>query len=486
MQEFNLEGASALSSVRYELLFSDEIQSSILKSVTCSGKNPLSNLRSLFNCTRYFHYPSVSTGLHHASPTHFFSSLKKYEFMEKIYANRLRARLGKTFVLSLLFLAASSVSIAQIYTTRLSGAIEAPPNASPATGTATVTIDGNFMRLQTSFSGLLGLTTAAHIHAPTPMPGTGTAGVATTLPTFPGFPAGVQAASYDRTFDMTLASSYNPAFITANGGTPLTAFGALKAALNNGTSYLNIHTNVFLGGEIRGFLVRCAAINVSIPDAFALAQGTLPNTVYPAYAPAASLMLTANVSGGTGPYTYSWSNGATSASTTVSPGTTTVYSVTVLDQAGCPGTATKTVNVVNIADGKKGDKILVCHNGNSLSIAAPAVAAHLSHGDMLGRCSGAGQTVAYRNNPMEQSASLFSVKALPNPSSTYFNLQLNGEAGDNIQIRVYDILGRVVETKISQPSMQTLRIGSHYKAGVYLVEIVKGTERQTIRLIKSK
>ena len=405
--------------------------------------------------------------------------------MEKVYADRLQLRLGRTFLLLFLFLVTSSVSIAQIYTTKLSGAIEAPPNASPATGTATVTIDGDFMRLQTSFSGLIGNTSVAHIHAPTAMPLTGTAGVATPVPTFPGFPAGVQAGSYDRTFNMTLASSYNPAFITANGGTPLTAFAALKAALNNGTSYLNIHTNVFPGGEIRGFFVRCPTINVSIPDAFALTQGAMPNTVYPAYAPAASLTLTATVSGGTGPYMYSWSNGGTSASTMVSPVATTDYTVTVMDQAGCPGTATKTVTVVNVADGKKGDKILVCHNGNTISIAAPAVPAHLKGSAMLGSCAGGSKSAAYRTSLDQQSVGMLALKALPNPSSTYFNLQLNGEAGSNIQIRVYDILGRVVETKISQPSMQTLRIGSHYKAGVYLVEIVKGTERQTIRLIKS-
>lgn len=405
--------------------------------------------------------------------------------MEHVYSSRYLSTSGRTLLLLLLFMAASFVSVAQVYTTQLSGPNEAPPNTSPATGTATVTIDGNFMRLQTSFSGLLGTTTLAHIHAPTPMPGTGVAAPATTTPTLPGFPAGVQAGSYDRTFDMTLASSYNPAFITANGGTPLTAFTALKAALNNGTSYLNIHTTLFPGGEIRGFLVRCQTINVSIPSAFALPQGVLPNTVYPAYAPASSLMLTATVSGGTGPYTYSWSNGATSASTTVSPLTATQYTVTVTDGAGCPGTATKTVNVINVADGKNRNKIFVCHNGNSLSVASPAVAAHLAHGDMLGSCTAAGRSVMNRNDLMEQSMGLFSVKVVPNPSSTYFNLQLSGEAGKAIQVRVYDVLGRMVESNGCLPSNQMLRLGTGLRAGVYLVEVVQGTERQTLRLIKN-
>ncbi len=110
------------------------------------------------------------------------------------------------------------------------------------------------MRVQASFSGLLGNTTASHIHAATTVPGAGTAGVATQTPSFSGFPLGVTAGSMDTTFDMTLASSYNPAYVTANGGTPASAFTALRAAIANGQAYLNIHTASFPGGEIRGFL----------------------------------------------------------------------------------------------------------------------------------------------------------------------------------------------------------------------------------------
>lgn len=49
-----------------------------------------------------------------------------------------------------------------------------------------------------------------------------------------------------------------------------------------------------------------------------------------------SATLTANVTGGLAPYTYTWSNGATSSSITVSPTSTTEYSVTVTDANSCP------------------------------------------------------------------------------------------------------------------------------------------------------
>jgi hypothetical protein len=107
------------------------------------------------------------------------------------------------------------------------------------------------MRVEVTFSGLLAPTTASHIHCCTALPGTGTAGVATTVPTFTGFPLSVTSGTYDHTFDMSLASSYNPAFITT---TPLAAFGVLQTGLNAGDAYLNIHTTTSPSGEIRGFL----------------------------------------------------------------------------------------------------------------------------------------------------------------------------------------------------------------------------------------
>lgn len=155
-------------------------------------------------------------------------------------------------------LVASPVRATQsFYEAQLLGTSESPPNASPATGYAEVDLDdvAHTMRVQVWFSGLLGTTSASHIHAATAVAGTGTAGVATVTPTFTGFPSGVTAGTYDHTFDMTSASSYNGPFVTANGGTAATAEAALFAAIAAGKAYLNVHSSVFTGGEIRGFLL---------------------------------------------------------------------------------------------------------------------------------------------------------------------------------------------------------------------------------------
>ncbi|MCU0633464.1 MAG: CHRD domain-containing protein [Gemmatimonadaceae bacterium] len=144
---------------------------------------------------------------------------------------------------------------AQQWFARFSGLTEPIPNASPGTGFALLTLMGNNMRVQATFSGLLGPSTVAHVHCCTAVPGTGPAGVATPVPSFPGFPTGVTAGSYDQVFDLTLASSWNPAYITANGGSPLTARTAYLNGLNQGRAYFNVHSSVFPQGEINGYLV---------------------------------------------------------------------------------------------------------------------------------------------------------------------------------------------------------------------------------------
>jgi hypothetical protein len=142
-----------------------------------------------------------------------------------------------------------------VYVANLNGPSESPPTGSLGTGFTTVSIDtlANTMRVQVTFTGLTTGTTASHIHAATVSPGTGTAGVATTTPFFAGFPIGVTSGTYDNTLDLTLASSYNPAFVTATGSVA-NAEATLLAAMAAGDSYLNIHTTLFPGGEIRGFL----------------------------------------------------------------------------------------------------------------------------------------------------------------------------------------------------------------------------------------
>lgn len=147
------------------------------------------------------------------------------------------------------------------YSVTLNGANESPANGSPGQGLGTVNYNdfSHTLQLQVFFLGLIqtnatGGVSATHIHAATVNPFSGTAGVATVTPVFPGFPTGVFSGSYSNVLDLSLASSWNAPFITANGGSPATAEAALANAMAAGKAYWNIHTTSLGGGEIRGFL----------------------------------------------------------------------------------------------------------------------------------------------------------------------------------------------------------------------------------------
>src|SRR6266478_4616887 len=164
---------------------------------------------------------------------------------------------------ALMLAAPPSYAIPVPLSATLSGPNEVPAVASPGTGQAFVKIDAaaHTLLVNATFSGLVGTTTASHIHCCQPL-GTN-AIVATTVPTFPGFPLGVTAGSYSHLFDLTDSGTYNPAFVTQfGGGTIPGAETALVAGLLGGRSYFNIHTTFATGGEIRGQL--------QVPDAASL------------------------------------------------------------------------------------------------------------------------------------------------------------------------------------------------------------------------
>jgi opacity protein-like surface antigen len=164
--------------------------------------------------------------------------------------------LGIAVALTVALAAAPAAAAVYAFNAKLSGAAEAPPNTSPGSGFGVITFDDvlHQMTVDVDFVNLLAGVTAAHIHAATVTPFTGTAGVATQTPTFSGFPNGVTRGSYFQTFDMTLASSYRAGYLNGFGGSTAAAEAALITAAKGGQAYLNIHSSLFPGGEVRGFL----------------------------------------------------------------------------------------------------------------------------------------------------------------------------------------------------------------------------------------
>jgi hypothetical protein len=148
----------------------------------------------------------------------------------------MRALFASTATAVLLGLALPASAVTTIFFTGLTSAGEPVPT-STATGAAIVTFDDavNAVTVQISFQGLANATPFGHIHCCTPMPLTGSSGVALNFTNFTAASTGF----YTNTFTLTP-----------------TAFDSLFGGASAGQAYVNIHTpGLYAGGEIRGFLL---------------------------------------------------------------------------------------------------------------------------------------------------------------------------------------------------------------------------------------
>ena len=183
---------------------------------------------------------------------------RRFSQKEQAMVNRLTSSFA-AFTIASLFLAAPAAAAPIVFFGTLSGANEDPATGSPGVGTVQVTIDpvANTMSVNAQFSGLTSPNTAAHIHVINGPGDTNTADtngpVATTTPTFIGFPSGTTSGTFNAMFDMLNAANYRAGFITDAGGLTQ-AEAALFNGIIAGRAYFNIHTTNFPGGEIRAFL----------------------------------------------------------------------------------------------------------------------------------------------------------------------------------------------------------------------------------------
>jgi uncharacterized delta-60 repeat protein len=77
-----------------------------------------------------------------------------------------------------------------------------------------------------------------------------------------------------------------------------------------------------------------------------------------------------------------------------------------------------------------------------------------------------------------------SVKALPNPTANYFSLVLKSADNTMTTIKVSDASGRLVDAKTNISSNTTLQLGQGYRPGVYFAEIIQGSKRTVVELVK--
>ncbi|HEV7331861.1 MAG TPA: T9SS type A sorting domain-containing protein [Flavisolibacter sp.] len=76
------------------------------------------------------------------------------------------------------------------------------------------------------------------------------------------------------------------------------------------------------------------------------------------------------------------------------------------------------------------------------------------------------------------------VQAFPNPSAGVFRLDIKSKQEDRLQLRVVDVLGRVVEQRANLPVHQVIEIGGLYPPGLYIVQVVQGSGKAQLMLQK--
>ncbi|MEP7377680.1 MAG: N,N-dimethylformamidase beta subunit family domain-containing protein [Chitinophagaceae bacterium] len=76
-------------------------------------------------------------------------------------------------------------------------------------------------------------------------------------------------------------------------------------------------------------------------------------------------------------------------------------------------------------------------------------------------------------------------EAMPNPSSTYFNLVIRGTTESPVTVRILDMFGQVVEVHQKLASNTILQVGNKLASGSYFAEITQGDQRKIVRIIKA-
>lgn len=81
-------------------------------------------------------------------------------------------------------------------------------------------------------------------------------------------------------------------------------------------------------------------------------------------------------------------------------------------------------------------------------------------------------------------ASALTVDVLPNPSSSYFTLQIRSTNDAPVTVRITDQAGRVVYMQQGVAAISNVKAGQELKTGVYFAEVVQGGERKVVKLVK--
>jgi hypothetical protein len=320
-----------------------------------------------------------------------------------------------------------------------SGAQEVPPNSSTATGTIIGSYDHatNTISYSIIFSGLMAPSIAGHFHGPA-APGVAT-GVQ--IP-YTGFPAGVTSGFYSNIHVLT---------------------NTQETQLLAGLWYGNIHTTLYPGGEIRAQILLTDILAPVITNLTASPASLWPpnhkmKTVTISYNSAD------NFPGVSCRLSVSSSEPVTSKGDNTSPDWVVMNSNSVQLRAERLGSGNGRIYTITVT----------CTDlqGNSTSRTTTVAVQHDN--------SQSTQAVTILENNMEG----LHFKAYPNPTKNYFNISIQSAGAEKMQLRLFDITGRMLQQKTDLSGNQNLQMGSGLKAGVYFIELQSGSNIKKYQLTK--
>jgi hypothetical protein len=138
------------------------------------------------------------------------------------------------------------------------------------------------------------------------------------------------------------------------------------------------------------------------------------------------------------------------------------------------------MNTLDVRCGNNNDKVMICHNNNTICVASAAVQDHLDHGDHLGGCTASAARIDSQSESVE--AICRNVIVYPNPVTEEWNIQVSGVEAGSV-VKMYDQNGVQVKTLFVRKTSEAIPVRG-LPAGIYYLQIKSRGVLITKKIVK--